>query len=149
LISELQPEGPAARCGNLFIGDAILACNGLDLTTVVHKEAARILSTAPDGDMTLDVQFVTSGEDSDVDDGDPTNPLAFIRSVEHHCVRFRHNDFLSSVIVPSSVEKSCSGSPSNEVTVKKYHVVNIFLNSCHDYYGEQFKISVKEDPCVM
>ena len=79
LISELQPEGPASRCGKLFVGDAILACNGKDLTTVIHKEAARILSTAPDGDMLLDVQFVTSGDDSDLDDGDPTNPLGFLR----------------------------------------------------------------------
>lgn len=44
LISEIHPGLPADRCNDLFIGDAILAVNGIDLRTVKHVEAVQILS---------------------------------------------------------------------------------------------------------
>ena len=44
LISEIHADLPAHRCGNLFIGDAILAVNGIDLRQVRHSEAVQILS---------------------------------------------------------------------------------------------------------
>ena len=44
LISEIHDGQPAHRCGGLFIGDAILAVNGIDLRQVKHDEAVEILS---------------------------------------------------------------------------------------------------------
>jgi C-terminal processing protease CtpA/Prc len=34
LISELEPDGAAAKCGVLYVGDAILSANGKDLKQV-------------------------------------------------------------------------------------------------------------------
>jgi C-terminal processing protease CtpA/Prc len=34
LISELEPDGAAAKCGALYVGDAILSANGQDLKQV-------------------------------------------------------------------------------------------------------------------
>jgi len=34
LISELEHDGPAARCGALYVGDAILSANGHNLKQV-------------------------------------------------------------------------------------------------------------------
>ncbi|XP_047098499.1 uncharacterized protein LOC124712248 [Schistocerca piceifrons] len=65
LISELDPDGPAARCGNLYVGDAVLCVNSIDLRQACHQEAVEILS-AQTGDITLEVQYVST-EDSDED----------------------------------------------------------------------------------
>jgi C-terminal processing protease CtpA/Prc len=35
LISELERDGPAAKCGSLYVGDAILSANGQDLKQVI------------------------------------------------------------------------------------------------------------------
>jgi len=44
LISEIHPDLPAHRSGALFVGDAILGVNGLDLRDAKHSEAVEILS---------------------------------------------------------------------------------------------------------
>lgn len=44
LISEVHPDQPADRSGNLFVGDAILSVNGIDLSAAKHTEAVEILS---------------------------------------------------------------------------------------------------------
>ncbi len=44
LISEIHEGQPADRCKGLFIGDAILAVNGIDLRNAKHSEAVQILS---------------------------------------------------------------------------------------------------------
>jgi hypothetical protein len=44
LISEIHPDQPAERCQGLYIGDAILSVNGLDLRSAKHAEAVSILS---------------------------------------------------------------------------------------------------------
>lgn len=90
LISELEADGPAAQTGQLYVGDAILSVNNIDLRQVCeflillliyyikillfictyyliiiqacHKEAVSILQNQT-GDCTLCVQFVA--EDSD------------------------------------------------------------------------------------
>jgi len=36
LISELEPDGPAARTGALYVGDAILSVNSISLRDVVY-----------------------------------------------------------------------------------------------------------------
>lgn len=44
LISEIHPGQPAERCGELSIGDTILAVNGISLKNVKHNDAVRVLS---------------------------------------------------------------------------------------------------------
>ncbi|XP_070569237.1 Golgi-associated PDZ and coiled-coil motif-containing protein-like [Ptychodera flava] len=44
LISEIHEGQPADRCSGLYIGDAILAVNGIDLRHAKHAEAVDILS---------------------------------------------------------------------------------------------------------
>lgn len=44
LISEIHTDGPAARSGSLYVGDAILAANGHELKDVSHAEAVSILT---------------------------------------------------------------------------------------------------------
>ena len=44
LISEIHGNGPAARSGELYVGDAILAVNGIDLKDAQHSEAVETLS---------------------------------------------------------------------------------------------------------
>ncbi|VDO26049.1 unnamed protein product [Onchocerca flexuosa] len=68
LISEIHPKQPAERCGNLFVGDAILSVNGIDLRTAKHNEAVHILSEQ-EGELNLKVVYVAPDQDSD-DDGD-------------------------------------------------------------------------------
>lgn len=44
LISDIHPNGPADRCGELFVGDTILTVNKYDLRQLNHSDAVRILS---------------------------------------------------------------------------------------------------------
>ncbi|XP_050306781.1 Golgi-associated PDZ and coiled-coil motif-containing protein-like [Anthonomus grandis grandis] len=63
LISELEPNGPAAMCEQLYIGDAILFVNDIDLRNACHKEAVSILQQQ-NGDCVLQVQYIAA-DDSD------------------------------------------------------------------------------------
>ena len=45
LISEIHPDMPAHRSGLLFVGDAILCVNGIDLRDAKHAEAVAVLSS--------------------------------------------------------------------------------------------------------
>lgn len=66
LISEIHKNQPAERCGAVFVGDAILSVNGIDLRHAKHSDAVDILSKQ-DGDLSLEVVFVTPDQDSDDD----------------------------------------------------------------------------------
>ena len=44
LVSEIHESQPADRCKGLYVGDAILSVNGLDLRNAKHAEAVQILS---------------------------------------------------------------------------------------------------------
>ena len=44
LISEIHEGQPAERCKVLYIGDAILSVNNIDLRNAKHAEAVQILS---------------------------------------------------------------------------------------------------------
>jgi len=44
LISEIHPDLPAHRSDALYVGDAILGVNGIDLRDAKHSEAVEILS---------------------------------------------------------------------------------------------------------
>jgi hypothetical protein len=71
LVSEIHPDGPAARSDQLLIGDAILSANGADLKDLMHSEAVRVLSNLA-GDVELKVYFVQTDEDNDFE----TNSLS-------------------------------------------------------------------------
>ncbi|KAL5010551.1 hypothetical protein ScPMuIL_012856 [Solemya velum] len=64
LVSEVHEGQPAERCEQLFVGDAILSVNGVDLRNAKHAEAVQILSQQQ-GDIELEVMFVAPDEDSD------------------------------------------------------------------------------------
>ncbi|XP_002735067.1 Golgi-associated PDZ and coiled-coil motif-containing protein-like [Saccoglossus kowalevskii] len=67
LISEIHEGQPADRCNGLYIGDAILSVNGIDLRQAKHAEAVDILSRQT-GEIILEVQFVAPETDSDDED---------------------------------------------------------------------------------
>ncbi|XP_037519949.1 LOW QUALITY PROTEIN: Golgi-associated PDZ and coiled-coil motif-containing protein-like [Rhipicephalus sanguineus] len=64
VISEVLPDMPAWRSGKLFVGDAILAANGVDLREAKHNDAVKVLSGLQ-GEITLKVLYVSPDEDSD------------------------------------------------------------------------------------
>lgn len=64
LISDIHDNGPASRSGKLFVGDAILAVNGIDLKEAMHSEAVEVLSNLS-GDINLHVVFIAQEDDSD------------------------------------------------------------------------------------
>ncbi|XP_025098830.1 Golgi-associated PDZ and coiled-coil motif-containing protein-like [Pomacea canaliculata] len=64
LISEIHEGQPAERCQGLYVGDAILSVNNLDLRNAKHAEAVKILSQQQ-GEITMEVMFVAPDEDSD------------------------------------------------------------------------------------
>ncbi|KAJ8916231.1 hypothetical protein NQ315_016370 [Exocentrus adspersus] len=63
LISELEANGPASLSEQLYIGDAILFVNEIDLRNACHREAVDILQQQT-GDCTLQVQYIAA-DDSD------------------------------------------------------------------------------------
>lgn len=86
LISELETDGPAARTNQLYVGDAILAVNRVDLRQAGHKEAVALLSAHP-GDVVLEVQFLASAEDSE-DDNSISGDLENLRYESLLCSPF-------------------------------------------------------------
>ncbi|GFT92706.1 golgi-associated PDZ and coiled-coil motif-containing protein [Nephila pilipes] len=69
VISEIHPNLPAWRSGKLYIGDAILSVNGIDLRNMRHMEAAQVLSNQQ-GEIKLEVVFVAPDEEWN---GEPNN----------------------------------------------------------------------------
>jgi hypothetical protein len=53
LISEIHEDGPAARSEQLYVGDAILAVNDVDLKDVSHTQAVEVLSNLVSAYLTL------------------------------------------------------------------------------------------------
>ncbi|CAJ0561440.1 unnamed protein product, partial [Mesorhabditis spiculigera] len=82
-------------CGNVFVGDAILSVNGIDLRTVKHQEAVEILSTQQ-GDLELELVFVSPDEDSD-DDG-----TVMIEDADGTLFNMYNNNNLNSVATGST-----------------------------------------------
>ncbi|KAH9381147.1 hypothetical protein HPB48_020804 [Haemaphysalis longicornis] len=63
---------PAWRSGKLFVGDAILSANGVDLREAKHVEAVKVLSGLQ-GDIVLEVLYVSPDEDTDDEAQDSHN----------------------------------------------------------------------------
>ena len=51
----------------MYVGDAILAVNGIDLQEAKHSEAVKVLSTVH-GEITLEVLYVAPDDSSDDED---------------------------------------------------------------------------------
>ncbi|KAJ1369810.1 hypothetical protein KIN20_031377 [Parelaphostrongylus tenuis] len=101
VISEIQPGQPAHRCGQIFVGDAILSVNGFDLRNAKHQQAVDVLSSQH-GDLQMEVVYVAPEEDSD-DDG-----TVLIEDADGRV----YNMYNNSVEEPSS-SRSSTGSHQN------------------------------------
>ncbi|KAL6731881.1 hypothetical protein Aduo_002702 [Ancylostoma duodenale] len=102
VISEIQPGQPAHRCGQIYVGDAILSVNGYDLRNAKHQQAVDILSSQH-GDLHMEVVYVAPDEDSD-DDG-----TVLIEDADGRI----YNMYNNSVEEPSSSRSSTAGSHQN------------------------------------
>ncbi|KAK0056645.1 Golgi-associated PDZ and coiled-coil motif-containing protein [Biomphalaria pfeifferi] len=76
LISEIHEGQPAHTCGQLYVGDAILSVNDIDLRNAKHAEAVKILSQQQ-GDITLTVMFVAPDEESDDENNEYEDEYGF------------------------------------------------------------------------
>ncbi|THD28271.1 Discs large 1 protein [Fasciola hepatica] len=47
-VSQVQPDKPAGLCKRIFVGDRLLAVNGIDVSEHGHEQAAAALRGAPD-----------------------------------------------------------------------------------------------------
>ena len=72
LISEIHPGLPAERCQGVYVGDAILSCNGIDLQEAKHSEAVKVLSSLY-GEIVMEVLYVAPDDSSDEDEADWEN----------------------------------------------------------------------------
>ncbi|PAA70395.1 hypothetical protein BOX15_Mlig005310g1 [Macrostomum lignano] len=76
LISELHPGLPAARCGLIRVGDAILSVDGVSLREARHHDAVQVLSHLRESTVELTLVFVAdvdqpgSADDDEVTDED-------------------------------------------------------------------------------
>ncbi|XP_029202911.2 Golgi-associated PDZ and coiled-coil motif-containing protein-like [Acropora millepora] len=84
IVSEIHEGLPVDRAGGLYVGDAILAVNGIDLQEAKHSDAVRVLSTVH-GEITLEVLYVApddSSDDEDTWEEDETQRYSMLGRVE-------------------------------------------------------------------
>ncbi|XP_075970327.1 Golgi-associated PDZ and coiled-coil motif-containing protein-like isoform X2 [Anticarsia gemmatalis] len=74
LISELEAGGPAALTRELYVGDAILAINDVDLSRATHKDAVQALQSVK-GDCALCVQFIATDDEDRLSEDNYRFPL--------------------------------------------------------------------------
>lgn len=92
IISEIHRNTPAARSGRLYIGDSILSVNQIDLSDVMHAEAAQILLNQCGDVIELECVFVLS----DFDDADTSS--------EHDSCASRYCYFDSRIMYNNELE---------------------------------------------
>lgn len=84
IVSEIHEGLPVDRSGGLYVGDAVLAVNGIDLQEAKHGEAVKVLSTVH-GEITLEVLYVAPDDSSDDEDAweeDETQRYSMLGRVE-------------------------------------------------------------------
>jgi hypothetical protein len=62
IVSELHAGSPAEKCGQLYVGDAILSVNGISLKDMRHMDAANLLQQQV-GNCCMEVMFVYPEEE--------------------------------------------------------------------------------------
>ncbi|XP_061423875.1 LOW QUALITY PROTEIN: Golgi-associated PDZ and coiled-coil motif-containing protein [Lethenteron reissneri] len=90
IVSEIHPGLPAERCGGLYVGDAILAVNGINLRDTKHHEAVGILSQQV-GEIEFEVVFVAPDVDSDDENAEYEDETGrryrlYLEDLEEHSV---------------------------------------------------------------
>uniref|UniRef100_A0A7E4UR71 Golgi-associated PDZ and coiled-coil motif-containing protein n=1 Tax=Panagrellus redivivus TaxID=6233 RepID=A0A7E4UR71_PANRE len=105
LISEIHAGQPGERCGDMFVGDAILSVNGISLKAVKHSEAVAILSKemVENNELTFDVVYVSPDIDSD-DEGD-----VLIETDDGSMVNLGTSPRLSAAVHPEFDHDDASG----------------------------------------
>ena len=68
---------PAQRCGEVYVGDAILSVNGTDLKEATHKEAVHVLSRVH-GDISMELVFVETDESNEEDNWEEDTDQRFL-----------------------------------------------------------------------
>ncbi|XP_005104705.1 Golgi-associated PDZ and coiled-coil motif-containing protein [Aplysia californica] len=117
LISEIHEGQPAERCGQLYVGDAILSVNDVDLAEAKHAEAVRTLSQQQ-GDITLQVMFVAPDEESDDDNNEYEDEYGFRYRIfdedvmGHNSVEALANDLSPALNGPTYSTATQSSYPS-------------------------------------
>lgn len=64
IISEIYPNQPVARSGQLFVGDAIFGVNGTNLKYLRHVDAVKVLCE-PMEEIYLDVMYISHDDEDD------------------------------------------------------------------------------------
>lgn len=141
LISEIHPRQPADKCRGLYIGDAILEVNGIDLRDVRHEEAVRILSQQ-NGEIELKVVFVAPDDSSDEDTGLELT-VAGSDDVDHS-----RKSIIQSDPIPASPTLTPKPSTEHDLTngpVADDNLVRV-VNGCTDNSDEPLPQAVSENP---
>ena len=60
LISEIHANLPAEKCNQLFVGDAILSVNGINLRDAKHNDAVSVLSRQVIKYKTISIHLINS-----------------------------------------------------------------------------------------
>lgn len=76
IISEIHDDMPAARCKELYVGDAILTVNNTDLQNASHGEAVHVLSRVH-GDVTMEVLYVDVDDSGEEDNWEEDDSLRY------------------------------------------------------------------------
>uniref|UniRef100_A0A6P7HCY9 Uncharacterized protein LOC114349341 n=1 Tax=Diabrotica virgifera virgifera TaxID=50390 RepID=A0A6P7HCY9_DIAVI len=111
LISELEPNGPAALSEQLYIGDAILFVNDIDLRNSCHREAVNILQQQQ-GDCTLQVQYIAADDSDNSLEEDGFNFRFFEESVcdANNATNYKSTDDMINTPTAPRTPESSSGS---------------------------------------
>ncbi|XP_071040037.1 Golgi-associated PDZ and coiled-coil motif-containing protein isoform X2 [Parasteatoda tepidariorum] len=123
VISEIHPNMPAWRNGQLFVGDAILSVNGIDLTDKRHNEAAQILSNQH-GKITLEVIFVAPDEEWGNDENNPTYECPFFdcHTTQHLSLYAKKQQMVDKAVSASSLCDPSSDINQNDESSNKENV---------------------------
>lgn len=88
LVSEIHEGMPAAKCTDLYIGDAILSVNGRDLRSVTHAQAVNVLSRVY-GEIQMEVLYVNPEESDDENDWENDESLRYFNINLCFCLSYK------------------------------------------------------------
>ncbi|XP_067676025.1 Golgi-associated PDZ and coiled-coil motif-containing protein-like [Haliotis asinina] len=133
LISEIHEGQPADRCEGLFVGDAILSVNGIDLRQAKHSEAVQVLSQQQ-GEISMEVMFVAPDEDSDDENKEYEDEHGFRYRIYDDEVISDNSD-VSRTETPSSARPMTNGPTTPPGGAKPVNTRNSQTNSSPEAPG--------------